>query len=321
MNVLVTSASRKVSLVRAFQAGLQRTGGGTVIAADVDPRSAALYVADAAEIVPRSDDPAFLDAIAAVCARHAISLIVPTRDEELHVFAVARPRFEQAGIVVAVPDSDVVETCQDKIAFHDFCMSHGLPVPRRFDIRAPEFPAFVKPRRGKGGEGTGVVRNAAELDARYAQASGDVIIQELIDAPEYTVDLLADLDGDVVSVVPRERVRIVAGESYVSRIDMRVDMIGEVRRLAAATRFRGHTTIQCFVTSRGVEFIEVNPRFGGAAALGWAAGAPTPEYLVRLARGEMVRHDPASVRDGLLMLRFTEDLYLMPGQLIVGSDR
>ena len=317
MRVLITSASNKVSLVRAFRAALERTGGGEVVAADVDPLSAALYVADMIEIVPRSDAPAFVDAMVEICERHQIDLIVPTRDEELPVFAAARNRLESLGVRVAVSDLHTVETCQDKLAFHGFCVENDIGVARRYaSPRDVGFPAFVRPRSGKGGFGVAAVRDRAELDRATGGDWDQFVVQDLIEAPEYTIDLLADFDGDVVSVVSRQRIRTVSGESWVGRVEMREDLLSVSRRLAEVLSFRGHVTIQAFISDAGVLAIEVNPRFGGAAALGWAAGAPTPEYLVRLVRGHDVLHDARTITDGLVMLRHTDDVFLPSDQLV-----
>jgi carbamoyl-phosphate synthase large subunit len=319
-SVLITSASRKVALVRAFQDALQRTGGGEVVAADVDPLSAALYVADGAELVPPSDRPEFIEAIAEICARRDVGLIVPSRDEELPVLAAAASRLREAGVIVAVSEPEVVRACQDKAVFQRICASHGLGVPRTYALDQVEYPAFVRPRIGKGGRGTAVIHDSTELDAVVNQLGRDVIVQEVVDAPEYTIDLLADFSGAVVSLVVRRRVLVVGGESWVGRVEMRGDLLHAARRLAGVMRFRGHVTVQCFLADSDVLFIEVNPRFGGGAALGWAAGAPTPEYLVRLARGEEVRHDPDSVVDGLTMLRHTGDVFVAQGGLVAARN-
>ena len=78
MNVLILSAAAKVLLVRAFaEAGHMR--GGRVFAADLAADNAALFEADGAVLLPRSDSADFFDALANYCAEHAISLVVPTR--------------------------------------------------------------------------------------------------------------------------------------------------------------------------------------------------------------------------------------------------
>ena len=53
MNILITSASRKVALVKAFQLALSKESEGKVIAADASPESAALYFTDKYYITPQ----------------------------------------------------------------------------------------------------------------------------------------------------------------------------------------------------------------------------------------------------------------------------
>jgi carbamoyl-phosphate synthase large subunit len=254
MNVLVTSASRKVALVRTFRAALAREGGGRVIAGDTSPLSAALYEADAGVLLPRSDDAAFLPAVVDLCREHDVQLIVPTRDQELPVFAASQPVFAAAGVLVMVASSETVRRCQDKAAFLDFCVANGFSVPRRLDRREAldALPVFARPRTGSSGAGAMKVSSAAELDA----LGTDTIVQELVAAQEYTVDLFADLSGRIISVVPRERVRVVAGESYVSRTVRVPALVDEASRLAAGssatTRSSAFSTARRRCSSRSI---------------------------------------------------------------------
>jgi putative hydrolase of the HAD superfamily len=114
----------------------------------------------------------------------------------------------------------------------------------------------------------------------------------------------------VLSVVPLSRQSVVAGESYVSRTIKEPHLIGESARLATELRLTGHNTIQCFWDGQQVKFVEVNPRFGGGAALGIAAGVDTPAILIRLLRGEVLRERVGEFEADLVMLRFAQDLFL-----------
>jgi carbamoyl-phosphate synthase large subunit len=317
MNILITSASRKVALVRTFREALGEEGGGSVIAADTSALSAALYEADAGVLVPPSRDPGFVAHMLALCAARGVRLLVPTRDEELPVFAAHRDAFRDAGVLVMVASPATIARCQDKAAFHDFCVAHGFAVPRMLDRAAAWTPAgaFLRPRTGKGGAGAMKVTSRAELDAAV-ERTPDALVQEVIDAPEYTIDLFADFDGRLISIVPRERVRIVAGESYVSRTARIPALIDAAARLAAALGLVGHNTVQCFFDGTSPTFIEVNPRYGGAAQLGFAAGACTPRFLVRLAAGKRVEPRVGEFEDGLVMLRFTDDVFLREAALL-----
>ena len=319
MNVLITSASRKVSLVRAFQEALARDGGGTVIAADAGATAAALYHADHGVCLPASADAAFAEQLRAVCERYDIGLIIPTRDAELPWLASHADELRAADIEVMIAPPATVELCQDKKLFGEFCRRNGFLTPRAWQrpIR-PEtlaYPVFVKPRRGRGGVGSRRIESADELRTALA-CDAELIVQECVDAPEFTIDLFADFDGRVVSAVPRLRERTFGGESFVSRTVRNPRLMTQAIELATALGLVGHNTIQCFLHCDQVLFIEVNPRYGGGAALGFAAGAPTPEWLVRLVNGQPVGARLGQYQADLVMLRHTEDVFLPADRLL-----
>lgn len=317
-NVLITSASRKVLLVRAFREALAGLGGGRVVAADIDPMSAALFEADVARLVPRSDDPGFVDALRRLCAHERIGLVVPTRDEELPVLAAARPTLAGDGTLVLVASPEAVETCRDKRRFGAAVAAAGLDGPISYDdVQPPPLPAFVKPRFGKGGQGATVVRTPDELRVALAAAGADAIVQEHLDGREVTIDAFVDLDGRPISCVPRERLVVVAGESVVSRTIRDDALVEATLRLVGAVGLVGHLTVQAFRTPDRIAFIEINPRYGGAANLSFAAGAPTPEFAVRLARGERVEPRLGAYEVGLVMLRHAADRFVRDPDLAI----
>ena len=82
MNVLITSAGRRVSLLRAFQEQTAARNGGT-FAGDQDPLAPALHLADDAFVLPPIEDPTYIDALLSIVKRRKIKLLVPTIDTEL----------------------------------------------------------------------------------------------------------------------------------------------------------------------------------------------------------------------------------------------
>lgn len=318
VNVLITSASRKVSLVRSFQSALLRSGGGRVIAVDASPYAPALYVADRRYLVPPGGAPEFIDEVARLCAVEGASLLIPTRDEELALFAEVRERFLSHGVRIMVPSSDTVKTCSDKLQFFTFCVQHRFDVPRTFDRdewQSADFPLFVKPRFGKGGQNARRVECEQELQF-IVRDPEQWVVQECVTWPEATIDLLADFTGRVLSVVPRLRRLVIGGESYVSETIGSCDLIAEASRLSTELGLVGHNTIQCFWNGDAAKFIEVNPRFGGAASLSRAAGADSALALVRIAKGEELPQEIRGFQKNLIMLRFTEDLFIEGNALV-----
>lgn len=321
MNVLITSASRKVWLVQAFQQALREEGGGRVIATDINPWSAALYAADEGVLGPPSDAPDYIEAMLRLCRERRVDLLIPTRDEELPVLARAKARFQdEAGVQVMVADAPVLERILDKATFNAHCRRTGLQVPRLYDCeevrqgRVP-FPVFARSCSGKGSAHASRVPSPEDF-RQYEQRVPQCVVQEYVAAPEYTLDLFADFQGRLLSVVPRERKVVVAGESYVGVTRKNPRLIEAGRRTAAAFELVGHNTIQCFLRGDEVLLIEVNARYGGGAHLGFAAGADSPRWLVRLARGAAVERAVDEFTDGLVMLRHTQDILRRESELL-----
>lgn len=316
MNVLITSCSRKVSLVQAFQRAV-RPYGGRVIAADCQPDAAALHVADGGRIVPRLSDPAFLDAVAKIVREERIELLIPTRDAELPFFAAQAERLAWLGVTVPISSSKTIALCQDKGAFAHFCLESGFSVARLREgaalADASLYPMFARTRTGASSKGAFSVASPAELAARIAE-HGPLVVQERVDAPELSLDVLADVSGEVISVVPRTRSVIVGGESFVSRTLDDPELVQLGARLARALDLRGHAVMQVFdrrASEPGrIDIIEVNPRFGGASALAIEAGCDSPAFLVAMARGERVTPRLGEHIAGLTMLRYTQDVFV-----------
>lgn len=319
MNVLILSAAAKVPLVRAF-AQAAHARGGQVFAADLGPDNAALFEADHALVLPRSDAAGFADALAAACRAHAIRLVVPTRDGELGVVAAAKARLAQQGAKALAPDPEALETCHDKRRFVDFCARHGLATPRTY---APgetptRFPVFARPVRGAGGKGAGLIETAEAMPAGQ-----DLLVQDVETAPEYTVDVLMDLAGQPLQGVARRRLVVRDGEAVKSRVEALPELADQALSLCAALGLVGHNVVQAFYTPEGgARFIEINPRFGGASNLSIHAGLASPERILQMIEGRLDEaRAPRPIATGLTMLRYPQDRFVTQADLAAVTGR
>jgi carbamoyl-phosphate synthase large subunit len=314
-NVLITAASRRVALVQAFQAALRANGGGRVIVCDINPLSPAVHVADRAYLVPLSSAPDYLDEIRTICELEAISLVVPTIDDELELFARARESFAVRGIGVAVSSPETTALCNDKLATCAHLRAHGVAaaatyVPGTLPERI-SLPLFVKPRVGRGGIGAYRAQSARDL-AFFVDYVDDPVIQEYLDGPEFTIDVLCDFQGRVLSVVPRERVVIRAGVIDRGRTSNDPRLIDLALACAGAIPFAGAINIQCRVANGRPVVFEINPRFSGGIPLTIAAGADFPRMILDLAAGRRV--SPA-------IGAFTPDFWMTSYEASIFLDR
>lgn len=321
-NILITSISRKVWLVEAFRQAFKILKvTGRIITVDIDPLSVGLYFSNRHYLVSSVLKKRFLGQIFRICMRENIRLIVPTRNEELRVFAENINLFKKHNIMVMVSDPVTIETCLDKYKFYLFLKKNKIPAPRtiipsQIAHEKLKYPLIIKSKTGSGSRNLFRANSREELDffVRYVQ---DPIIQEFIPGKEYTVDLFSDFDGEIISITPRERVAVVSGESYKGRTVNDQSIIAMAKKFAGRIPLRGHITLQVIKHNKRLKLIEVNPRFGGGAMLGIKAGSNTPLFLLRSVLGRKNKPQIHKFKKNMVMLRYTKDYFLLENKIIL----
>ena len=309
MNVLVTSAGRRVSLVQAFAEAV-KVRGGHVFAGDASGLAPALYKVDGAFRLPPVKSEAYIPELLSLVQAHDLGLIVPTIDTELEVLAENAQAFADAGCKVLVSSPAFVALSGDKWLTQRAFAEHDVDVPQGWtvaELTGAELPEqlFVKPRDGSSSRD--IYRATPETLTSILARVPNAIIQEELTGPEITIDALIDFDGRPLHYVPRIRIRTLAGESIQGVTIADDDLRGWLERLlgvAAELGARGPITLQAFLTERGPVLIEVNPRFGGGFPLAYAAGGHYPDWLLALLHGEAVEPRLGSYTVGLYMTRY-----------------
>lgn len=323
VNVLLTAASRRVPLVLAFQNALRSLGlPGRVIVTDVNPLSPAVHVADKAYRVPLATDPGYIPELLAICEAEQVRLAVPTIDDELALFAAESNRFLDLGVLPVCSPEATARACDDKFETCRVLQAHGVPaavsyLPESLPADV-EMPLFIKPRVGRGAVGAFQVRNRRELEFFLGYVASPVL-QEMLDGPEYTIDVLCDFQGRPLSIVPRERVVIRAGVIDRGRTVRSKALIDLALAACAAMRFAGPINIQCRMRRGEPAIFEINPRFSGGIPLTIAAGADFPKMLLRLAMDLDVPPAIGDFEDGLWMTSYESGIFLDAPQIGLAS--
>lgn len=315
-NILLLSAGRRVELVNCFQNAKRRLGvTGKIVAADCSDLAPALYFADKSVIVPRiSEGMEYVDAIIDICNRESISLVVPTIDTELLLLSDKKDYIEKnTQAKVLISDSSVIKVCRDKTNTQKFLEEHQFLVPHmlteaELQGRKIDFPLFIKPLDGSSSINAFKVHNRKELDT-YLGLIDRPMVQEFMEGTEYTIDAFLDFDSQLITMVPRIRIATRSGEIAKGRIVRDAEIVADVTRLMKELKPIGHITIQCMKTKRGIEYIEINPRFGGGAPMSIMAGADSCENLYRLLRGEKLSYTE-DYRANVTFLRFDSCIML-----------
>jgi carbamoyl-phosphate synthase large subunit len=312
-NVLITAASRRVPLVRAFQRALTHVGGGVVVVTDVNPLSPAVYASDRAYRVPVCSEPDYLDDVLAICQAERIGMVIPTIDDELTVFGQNAARFAACGIRVVVSPVETTTLCNDKYATCRMLADRGVAAALSYLPAGippePAFPLFLKPRFGRGGVGAHVIRNRTELEFFLGYVA-DPVVQQYLEGPEFTIDMLCDFSGRPLSIVPRERVVIRAGVIDRGRTVNDPRLLELAENCASALRFIGPINIQCRIVDGRPVVFEINPRFSGGIPLTIEAGADFPRMLLELHAGRRVVPTIGRFRDNLWMSSYETSVFL-----------
>ena len=319
LNVLVTAASRRVPLVQAFQASLGRRG--RVIVTDVNPLSPAVHVAERWYHVPMATAPDYLDAIIAICESERISLIVPTIDDELEIFASAAHWFLSRGIRVAVSPEWTSRTCNDKLMTCTYLRERGIRAAQTWlpaDVPSKTgFPLFIKPRGGRGGVGAFQIHSERDLSF-FSSYVDNPIVQEFLDGPEFTIDMLCDFTHRPVAIVPRERVVVRAGVMDRGRTVHNPPLLALAEAVATAMPFLGAVNIQCRIVNGAPVVFEINPRFSGGIPLTIAAGADFPALLLDMTEGRRVAPRIGRYRADLWLTSYEASIFVRGAALDSG---
>ena len=279
MNILISSASAKLSLIEGFRAALSTLKlPGKIIAADSNPDVAAAQFAD--EFVRQPDDGTddYVGMWLQICRQHKIDLLVPTRDAELIPLAMLAETLQSIGVRVLVPPPKPLLICLDKIKFYEFCVANNFPVlPRVIHPAASDLPLFLRPRSDAGSKAARAILTEQDLE----KLNEEMLLQPLCTAVEFSIDTLFSLDGRPLQAVVRERIEVVNGESVVTRIGDYPQLSDLALRLGVALGLSGPAVVQCFYNEKiGPQLIECNPRFGGASMVSVSAGLASCERIL-----------------------------------------
>src|SRR3954447_12344252 len=206
--VLLTGVGKRYDIVSSFA---QHT---TVVAADPNPLAPAQYAATVRTSVPLIADPDYVPALARLCEEHGVGAIVPLTDLDIETLAEARAagRLPQA----LVPDAEVARATYDKYETHLLLERLGFPSPPTVlpeDLDGLDGAMMVKPRRGSGSRSIHPARDRAQAEFFVGYVDEPVMVQKLMDGPEFSIDLLSDRDGRCLNAIPRTMIESRGGES------------------------------------------------------------------------------------------------------------
>lgn len=310
-NVLILSVGRRVELVNRFKRAAKELNiNSKIIGVDISNLAPALHFCDIQEIVPRINSEEYISSLLNVCKKHNVKLIIPTIDTELMKISENIDLFTALGVRVNISSKEVITICRNKKNTQKWLEENEISVPRMIseeDIKNKNynFPLFIKPLDGSSSINAFKVDNQKQLDF-FIDYVPNPIVQEMVFGEEYTIDVFCDFDSKPITVVPRKRLAVRAGEILKGIIDKDREIIEFVKNLVFKLKPVGHITVQCIKSDNGeIYILEINPRFGGGAPMSIDAGADSPKNLYKLLMGEHLHYNE-NYKDKLYFSRFDD---------------
>ncbi|MBE6068674.1 MAG: ATP-grasp domain-containing protein [Clostridium lundense] len=347
MSILITAIGKRVQLIKHLKKSCK------VIGVDAGQLVPAINFVDKFYKIPKFNEEGYIDRLVEICKNEKVDFLIPLHEFEFDILCDNRNKFKDIGTILLLSNKKIINICADKLKTYKFFVENYIDTPTTYskneikDIlnsnlsskrEELKFPLIVKPINGMGSAGVFKVNNLRELEF-FIDYIKNPIIQEYVDGKEYTIDVLCDLKGNPISIVPRERIEVRSGEVSKSKTVKHKGIIKETSRLlhclssaeedlkipnsvlnlSLSDSYKktsyiypviGPYTIQCKVTSNNkIKFIEINPRFGGGVPLTFEAGVDYGKYFNLMVKEEKI--DPiVNQFEEITMLRYDEAVFI-----------
>lgn len=315
-----------------------------IIGGDMNPYSPQFMMANEGVCLPPANNEKYLEALLAICLKKSCVAIFPGNELELAKISQNRAMFEDAGILLMINPSNVIETCLNKTATGKILNEMGFTPPKyREAINYEElsdinwFPVVIKPSTGGGGSAHSYIAQTQEelryliLYLKTALPGQSFIVQEYVgdEMSEYTVGVLHDLDGNYInSIALRRELKSILnirakyknttsrkelGNSLIISSGVSHGYLGKFPEvtsrcceLAKSLGVKGAINIQLRLVGNQIKVFEINPRFSGTTSLRAMMGYNEPDILLRKhVLGETIEPD-FKYKEGMILRNLIE---------------
>ncbi|MBW7474661.1 ATP-grasp domain-containing protein [Paenibacillus oenotherae] len=280
-----------------------------------DPRHMSLLAADHAEVEPAVIGLEYVQFCVDFCKKHEIDIFIP----RLHMEEIARHihLFDEIGTKVMVcRDIELLEAMMEKDKFYELLQGQDLVAIPEYrvvntaahfkqayeELSAQGMKVCFKPTKAEGGNGFRMIddeqdpvaelfgyvtvsttfRRAYETLSLAGQFE-DVMVMEMLDGPEYSIDCIATAEGELITAIPRRK-----SEGRLYLLEDVPELMEISRRIAGALRIPYAFNIQVRYNNGIPKLLEINPRMSGGLYITCLSGINMPYLAVRSIMGKPI---------------------------------
>ncbi|MBK5261007.1 MAG: ATP-grasp domain-containing protein [Peptostreptococcaceae bacterium] len=313
-NILILSCGTRNKIIQYFKQEFQ--GSGKVFAADCSKLAPALYEADDYFIVPRINEPNYIDYILELCEKNNVLAVFTLIDPEISLLAQNADRFNAIGVVTMVSSYDVIERSFDKFDFYSWLVKHNYCTARTYENKKLfyqdverellDYPVFMKPRKGSASLNISKALDREDVEfllRRYP----DLLIQEYMNGVEIGADVYIDLKSqEVVSIFTKEKLLMRAGETDKS-VSFKDEKLFElIKKFVKEAGYIGAIDIDIFKIGDDYYISEVNPRFGGGYLHAYECDVNFPRMILNNLQQMSNEDSIGDYEEGICMMKYND---------------
>ena len=273
-NILITSSSKKIPLIEACITATKKFDEKiNVICGDSNSEAISKYAFSHFWKMPSISDKN-LQKIINGCKKRNITMVIPTRDDELYFWSSNIKKLKKHNIDVLISPGRTIKVCNDKLLFSDFFEDKNVFVintkKQINHIKRTKY-YVAKERFGAASRSIGIKLNRDDA-VEFSKQLNFPVFQPFIDGDEISIDAWFSNKFKLIGFNMRKRKVVIEGESKVTTSYKNKAVEKKLKLFFDKLVFRGPIVVQAIIKKNKVFIIECNPRFGGASTASIATG-------------------------------------------------
>ena len=314
-NLLFCSVGRRGRLLRNVKETVGKTG--LIVGTDNQSTAPALQFCDRQYVVPRINDPEYVDIILKICKENNVKAITTLIDPEIEILANNAERFKAIGVTPLCPAPKSAIYCFNKYELYKYLVEKGIRTPLTFhdwdEFKSAlaegriSFPVFMKPVCGSGSVGAHKGHTIEQAEADWNSGEHDYIIQELMTGGDCDADVYVDtISHKAVAAFSKRKIETRIGGASKTCSFKDPKLFKFIREICDAFEFNGPLDMDFFMKDGEYYLSEINPRFGGAYLHAYGAGVDFIQLIVNNINGIENRVNIGNYDDDVLMLMYDD---------------
>ncbi len=299
---------------------LLKNMGFKVIGTGISKESVGKFFVDSFYKVPKaSKEDEVIESYLAIARKERAKWIISGPEEEIIVLSKHKDVFESEGVYILHPDYKSLNIITDKYNAYTFLKRKGISLPAtelatdiKNVVKNSQRKFILKPRKGRGSTNIVVFSDPDDIPPGVLKNPQNFIIQEYIGGPECTVDVLCNLQGNILNIIPRRRIKVDSGITVIGETERDEKLINITEKILSIIKIIGGACLQ-FIKSdeTGSYYLtDINPRFGGGVILSLTSSKTFRENLKNLLGFKWGRLLYKSYEfDKLRMVRYYDEIY------------